>query len=91
MKVVEFKSASLLLSLVLTCAPVIAQTASQDMKNAGTETKNAAKDTGHGVKTGTEKAYDKTSSGTKTAYHKTANGTKTARSEEHTSELQSPC
>ena len=65
MKSIELKSASLLLILALACTPVIAQTAGQDMKNAGTETKNAAKDTGHGVKTGTVKAYDKTSSGTK--------------------------
>ncbi len=63
--------------------------AKQDMKAAGTETKNAAKDTGHAVSTGTSKAYNKTASGTKTAadktaagtstaYHKSVNGTKTA-------------
>ena len=63
--------------------------AKQDMKAAGTDTKNAAKDTGHAVSTGTKKAYhktangtetaaDKTAAGTRTAYHKTANGTKTA-------------
>jgi hypothetical protein len=63
--------------------------AKQDMKNAGTDTKDAAKDTGHGVDTGTKKAYHKTASGTRTAthkttrttrrvYHKTANGTRTA-------------
>ena len=34
--------------------------AKQDMKNAGTETKDAAKDTGHGISTGTKKAYHKT-------------------------------
>jgi hypothetical protein len=78
MKAIELTSGSLLLALALTCAPAIAQTAGQDMKNAGTDTKNAAKDAGHGVKTGTVKAYDKTASGTKTAYHKTANGTNTA-------------
>lgn len=50
--------------------------AKQDMKNAGTETKNAAKDTGHGISTGTQKAYHKTKRGTKKAYHKTAKGTK---------------
>jgi hypothetical protein len=61
----------------------------QEMKAAGTDTKNAAKDTGHAVSTGSKKAYNKSSSGTKTAadktatgtkkvYHKTASGTETA-------------
>jgi hypothetical protein len=57
-------------------APVLAQTAGQDIKHAGTETKDAAKDTGHGISKGTTKAYDKTKSGTKKAYHKTKQGTK---------------
>jgi hypothetical protein len=68
-------------------APVLAQTAGQDIKHAGTDTKDAAKDTGHGVakgttkaydktKEGTEKGYDKTKAGTKKAYHKTTGGTK---------------
>jgi hypothetical protein len=68
-------------------APVLAQTAGQDIKHAGTDTKDAAKDTGHGVakgttkaydktKEGTEKGYDKTKAGTKKAYHKTTRGTK---------------
>jgi hypothetical protein len=77
----------------------LAQTAGQDMKDAGHETKNATKDVGHGVakgtkkayhKTehGTEKAYDKTKEGTEKGYHKTAQGTKkvvhgTARATEH--------
>lgn len=52
--------------------------AKRDMKNAGTETKDAAKDTGHGISTGTHKAYHKTSEGTKTAYDKTKHGTKKA-------------
>jgi hypothetical protein len=52
--------------------------AKQDIKAAGADTKNAAKNTGHAVSTGTKKTYDKTASGTKTAYDKTANGTKTA-------------
>jgi hypothetical protein len=66
---------------------VLAQTAGQDIKHAGTDTKDAAKDTGHGVakgttkaydktKEGTEKGYDKTKAGTKKAYHKTTRGTK---------------
>ena len=69
-------------------APVVlAQTAGQDIKHAGTDTKDAAKATGHGVakgttkaydktKEGTEKGYDKTKAGTKKAYHKTTTGTK---------------
>jgi hypothetical protein len=69
-------------------APVVlAQSAGQDIKHAGTDTKDAAKDTGHGVakgttkaydktKEGTEKGYDKTKAGTKKAYHKTTGGTK---------------
>jgi len=77
-------------SVFLSTGFAVAQdSAKQDMKTAGTDTKNAAKDTGHAVSTGTKKAYDKTASGTKTAadktatgtktaYHKTANGTKTA-------------
>ena len=69
-------------------APVmLAQTAGQDVKNAGHDTKDAAKDTGHGIakgttkaydktKEGTEKGYDKTKAGTEKAYHKTKQGTK---------------
>jgi hypothetical protein len=59
--------------------PALAQDtgAKQDLKNAGTDTKNATKDVGHGVKQGTTKAYDKTTSGTKTVADKTVNGTKT--------------
>ncbi len=46
---------------------VAQESAKQDMKTAGTDTKSAAKDTGHAVSTGTKKAYNKTASGTKTA------------------------
>jgi hypothetical protein len=49
----------------------------QDMKNAGSDTKHAATETGHGISHGSKTAYDKTKSGTKTGYHKTVNGTKT--------------
>ena len=41
----------------------IAQTAKQDMKDAGSDTKHAATSAGHGI-----------SHGTKTAYHKTVHG-----------------
>jgi len=65
----------LLLASTLTFgASAIAQTAGQDMKNAGTDTKDAAKSAGSGVKKGTKKAYHKTKSGTKKAYHKTGKG-----------------
>jgi hypothetical protein len=52
--------------------------AKQDMKAAGTDTKNATKGVGNGVATGTKKTYNATANGTKTVAHKTANGTKTA-------------
>lgn len=52
--------------------------AKQDLKTAGTDTKNAAKATGQGVATGTKTAANKTASGTKTVADKTASGTKTA-------------
>ena len=48
-----------------------AQTAAQDMHKAGAETKDAAKDTGHAVKSGTHKAYDKTKEGSTVAADKT--------------------
>jgi Ni/Co efflux regulator RcnB len=49
--------------------------AKQDMKNAGHETKDAAKDTGRGVDQGTKKAYHKTKHATKKAWHKTKDTT----------------
>lgn len=56
---------------------IIRQTAGQDIKHAGTETKDAAKDTGHGIAKGTKVVAHKTASGTKTAAKKTESGTKT--------------
>ena len=53
-----------------------AQTAKQDMKDAGTDTKNAVKNTGHGIAKGTKTAARKTKNGTETAARKTKNGTK---------------
>lgn len=58
------------LSVSLPSAAAFAQTAGQDMKNAGSDTKDAAKDVGHGVKKGTKKAYHKTKHGTKKVIHK---------------------
>lgn len=64
------------LSLALCCGTAFAQTAGQDMHDAGHDTKAAAQDTGHATTRTTSKAYHKTKSGTKKAYHKTTNGTK---------------
>jgi hypothetical protein len=55
-----------------------AQTAGQDMKDAGRSTKNAAVDTGHATSRTTKRAYHSTKRGTKKAYRKTASGTRTA-------------
>ena len=56
----------------------LAQTAGQDMKNAGSETKAAAKDTGKATAQATKTTARKTKNGTKKAYHKTVNATKDA-------------
>ena len=53
-----------------------AQTAGQDMKHAGHETKEAAKDTGRGIKHGTQTGYRKTKRGTKKVVHKSARATR---------------
>jgi hypothetical protein len=75
LRAIVFTSAS---TIFLSAGLVLAQDgAKQDMKAAGTETKKAAEDTGHGVATGTKKAYHKTANGTKTATDKTVQGTKT--------------
>ena len=52
--------------------------AKQDMKDAGHETKDAAKDTGRAVDRGTEKAYHSTKQHTKKTYHSTKRGTEKA-------------
>lgn len=66
----------------LTAAPAFAlpsgQTAKQDMKAAGQDTKDAAHDTGHAVKRGTKKAVRKTKNGTQDAYYNTKYHTKRA-------------
>lgn len=70
---------SLALAAALTLSfPAFAQNdsgAKQDMKNAGSETKNATKDAGHGIKQGTKKSYHATKHATKKAARKTATGT----------------
>ncbi len=46
------------------CGTVVAQeTAKQEMKDAGHDTKAAVKHTGHGIKKGTKHAYHKTKHG----------------------------
>ncbi len=57
-------------AIVVSPTFVFAQTASQDMKNAGSDTKSASKNAGSSISKGTKKGYRKTKSGTKKAYHK---------------------
>jgi len=61
-------------TLTIASAPVWSQTAGQDLKHAGTDTKDATKATGRGIKKGTKTGYRKTKNGTKKAYHKTGSG-----------------
>ncbi len=63
-------------SFALVCGSASAQTAGQDMHDAGHETKNAASDVGHGTAHATKTVAHKTVHGTKTVAHKTAHGTK---------------
>lgn len=53
-----------------------AQTAGQDMKNAGHDTKQAAKDAGKGVAKGAKKTGHAIKNGTKKAANKTADATR---------------
>jgi hypothetical protein len=77
-KTAAFLLASAIIVSLSTGIALAQDGAKQDMKAAGADTKNAARDTGHAVSTGTKKAYNETASGTKTAAHKTANGTEKA-------------
>jgi hypothetical protein len=64
------------LSLGLMLGAAAAQeSASQDMKNAGHETKNAAKDVGHGTATAAKKTGTATKNTTKKVVHKGAQKT----------------
>jgi hypothetical protein len=83
MKMIRFSRslASLSLASLLmagTAAPLLAQTASQDMQNAGTDTKDAAKSTAHATKRTTKKAYHKSKKGTAKVADKTKEGTTVA-------------
>jgi len=65
-------------ALLLTAAPTFAQeTAKQDMKEAGHDTKQAVKKTGHGIARGTKTVARKTKNGTKKVVHGAAKGTET--------------
>jgi hypothetical protein len=66
------------LGVAFVCSNAVAQTAGQDMHDAGHETKAATVDAAHGTAHGTEKAYHSTKRGTKKVAHKTAHGTKKA-------------
>ncbi len=74
----SFASAVLASSLLLgACLTGGAQsTATQDIKSAGSETKDAAKDTGHAVAKGTKHVAHKTARGAKKIAHKTARATR---------------
>jgi hypothetical protein len=65
-------STIILASVLAASTACHAQTAGQDMKSAGTDTKAAAKDTGHATATGAKKVYHKTTTGTKNTAHKVA-------------------
>ena len=58
--------------------PMGAQTAGQDMKDAGHDTAHATKTVAHDTAHGTKKVYHKTKHVTKVAAHKTADGAETA-------------
>jgi len=64
------------LAISLGSVVVSAQTAKQDMKDAGHETKEAAKDTAHATKRTTKTAVRKTKNGAKTVGHETKEGVK---------------
>ena len=63
------------LALGMTFGAFAQSTAGQDMKNAGSETKDAAKDVGKGVKKGTVKTGKAIKHGTKKGVHKAAGAT----------------
>lgn len=81
MKHTKWMTAPLLASLFLFAAAQASRaqsdsTPKQDIKTAGTDTKDATKKTGHAVAKGTKVAAKDTAHGTKTAAVKTKNATK---------------
>ena len=78
MKLYKLTTLALAISLVCGYSAAFAQNDSgtkQDFKNAGTNTKAAAKDTGRGVKQGTRKGYHKTKKTTHKAAQKVSDKT----------------
>jgi hypothetical protein len=79
LKGMKTRIAQFCLAAILATGYGFAQTAKQDMKNAGSETKNAAKDTGKGIghatKTNARKVKHKTKSTVHKASSKVANKT----------------
>ena len=71
-----FRNMALVASLAV-CAPLVAQTAGQDIKNAGHNTANATKKTAHSVKRGTKKGVHKTARATKKGANKVEGKTDT--------------
>ena len=69
---------ALVLGVAVSAGSLVAQTAGQDMKDAGHDTVHATKKTGHVIAKGTETGYDKTKEGTVKATHATVHGTKVA-------------
>lgn len=60
----------LITTAILAAAPVFAQSAKQDLKNAGHETKDAVKNTGKGVGHATKTTAKKVETTTKKTVHK---------------------
>jgi hypothetical protein len=80
MKAIRLSHIAITTAIAVGISPALTfaqSTATQDIKKAGTETKDAAKDTGHAVSKGTQKGYHKTVNGTKEAADKTADTSKT--------------
>jgi hypothetical protein len=71
-------AAALAVFVVAPAAASRAQTAGQDMKNAGHDTADASRQIGHKTERGTRTAAHDTAHGTKVATHKTVEGTRTA-------------
>jgi hypothetical protein len=65
----------LCISAILAIAPVLAQTVKQDLKNAGTNTKHAFKETGKATKRTASKVKNKTAHAVHTTSSKVANKT----------------
>jgi predicted small secreted protein len=85
MRILSICSVLIATAITITPGSSLAQSVGQDMKSAGSATKDAAKDTGHAADTvgkktasGTTRAYHKTTTATSHMAHSTAKGTKKA-------------